>query len=172
MNKKLMVLYIIFVVYSIVSMVFNRPVTLDFLALIQLQGDALLVMVFNMLGVFPLYYILVASTYEKQKWYVYMLFGLSFMFGAFATIPGLILLKGNQKEKSKTQERFLIILPLTLLVMSIVGIVLGNIDDYVQLFLNDQFVHIMTIDFFILLFMPYLMGAHGFPYVHLIKWQS
>lgn len=172
MNKKLVVLYIIFVSYSIISMFFNRQVTLDFLALFQLQGDALLVMTFNMLGVFPLYYLLVASTYERQKWYVYVLFGFSFMFGAFATIPGLLLLKGNQKPLSKTQERFFILLPLTLLIMSIVGILFGNISDYSQLFLNDQFVHIMTIDFFILLLMPYLMGATGFPYVHLITWRT
>ncbi len=171
MNKKLVVLYIIFVSYSLISMFFNRPVTLDFLALFQLQGDALLVMTFNMLGVFPLYYLLVVSTYEKQQWYVYVLFGLSFMFGAFATIPGLLLLKGNQKPLSKTQERFFMILPLTLLIMSIIGILFGNISDYFQLFLNDQFVHIMTIDFFILLLMPYVMGATGFPYVHLIKWR-
>lgn len=172
MNKKLLVLYIIFVSYSLISMFFNRQVTLDFLALFQLQGDALLVMTFNMLGVFPLYYLLVASTYERQKWYVYVLFGFSFMFGAFATIPGLLLLKGKQKPLSKTQERFFILLPLTLLIMSIVGILFGNISDYSQLFLNDQFVHIMTIDFLILLLMPYLMGATGFPYVHLITWRA
>lgn len=171
MHKKLIILYTIFVSYSIVSMFFNRSVTLDFLALFQLQGDVLLVMTFNMLGVFPLYYLLVVSTYEKQKWYVYLLFGLSFMFGAFATIPGLLLLKGNQKPLSKTQERFFIVLPLVLLMMSIVGILFGNISDYFQLFLNDQFVHIMTIDFFILLLMPYVMGATGLPYVHLMKWR-
>lgn len=172
MNKKLVILYIVFVSYSLISMFFNRTITLDFLALFQLQGDALLVMTFNMLGVFPLYYLLVASTYERQKWFVYLLFGLSFMFGAFATIPGLLLLKGNQKPLSKRQERFFIILPLALLIMSIVGILFGDISTYFQLFLNDQFVHIMTIDFFILLLMPYLMGATGLPYVHLIKWHS
>jgi hypothetical protein len=172
MNKKLVFLYIVFVSYSLISMFFNRTVTLDFLALFQLQGDALLVMTFNMLGVFPLYYLLVASTYERQKWFVYLLFGLSFMFGAFATIPGLLLLKGNQKPLSKRQERFFIILPLALLIMSIVGILFGDISTYFQLFLNDQFVHIMTIDFFILLLMPYLIGATGLPYVHLIKWHS
>jgi hypothetical protein len=172
MNKKLVILYIVFVSYSLISMFFNRTVTLDFLALFQLQGDALLVMTFNMLGVFPLYYLLVASTYERQKWFVYLLFGLSFMFGAFATIPGLLLLKGNQKPLSKRQERFFIILPLALLIMSIVGILFGDISTYFQLFLNDQFVHIMTIDFFILLLMPYLIGATGLPYVHLIKWHS
>lgn len=172
MNKKVVILYIVFVSYSLISMFFNRTVTLDFLALFQLQGDALLVMTFNMLGVFPLYYLLVASTYERQKWFVYLLFGLSFMFGAFATIPGLLLLKGNQKPLSKRQERFFIILPLALLIMSIVGILFGDISTYFQLFLNDQFVHIMTIDFFILLLIPYLMGATGLPYVHLIKWHS
>ena len=172
MNKKLVILYIVFVSYSLISMFFNRTINLDFLALFQLQGDALLVMTFNMLGVFPLYYLLVASTYERQKWFVYLLFGLSFMFGAFATIPGLLLLKGNQKPLSKRQERFFIILPLALLIMSIVGILFGDISTYFQLFLNDQFVHIMTIDFFILLLMPYLIGATGLPYVHLIKWHS
>jgi hypothetical protein len=67
MHKKLVILYIIFVSYSLISMFFNRPVTLDFLALFQLQGDALLVMTFNMLGVFPLYYILVATQPMKDK---------------------------------------------------------------------------------------------------------
>lgn len=172
MNKKLMIIYIIFVGYSLFSMFFNRSVSLDFLALFQLQGDLLLVMIFNMLGVFPLYYLLVVSTYEKQAFYVYLLFGLSFMLGAFATIPGFLLLKGKQKVWTKFQERAFIALPLILLLMTIIGIMFGDIAYYFDLFLNDQFVHIMTIDFFVLLLMPYVMGARGFPYVHLTQWRQ
>jgi len=172
MNKKLLLVYIVFVSYSLISMLFNRSVTLDFFALFQLQGDLLLVMIFNMLGVFPLYYLLVVSTYENQPFYVYLLFGLSFMLGAFATIPGFLLLKGKQKTLTKFQERAFIFIPLILLLMTITGVVFGDISYYSNLFINDQFVHIMTIDFFILLLMPYLMGAQGFPYVHLISWRQ
>ncbi len=57
-----------------------------------------------------------------------------------------------------------------LLLMSIIGILFGNINDYYQLFLNDQFVHIMTIDFFILLITPYFLGASGLPFKHLMTW--
>jgi hypothetical protein len=170
MSKKLIVLYIIFVVYSLISIMFNRPVTLDFMSLFTFQGDMLLVMVFNMLGVFPLYYLLVATTYEKQKSYVYVLYGLSFMFGAFATIPALLLTKGTQNPLSTFQKRGFIILPIMLLFMTILGILLGNINDYFQLFLNDQFVHIMTIDFVVLIITPYFLGANGLPYKHLMTW--
>ncbi|MGB0202889.1 MAG: hypothetical protein ACPF9R_01910 [Acholeplasmataceae bacterium] len=171
MHKKLIIIYGVFVIYSIVSLAFNRPVTLDFMTLFTFQGDMLLVMVFNMLGVFPVYYILVASTYEKQKTYVYGLYGLSFMFGAFATIPALLLTKGSQKPLSKFQKRGFIVLPIMLLLMTIVGILFGNIRDYYQFFLNDQFVHIMTIDFIILLITPYFLGADGIPFKHLMTWH-
>lgn len=170
MPKKLLIIYCVFVTYSLVSLAFSREVTLDFMSLFTFQGDLLLVMVFNMLGVFPIYYILVATTYEKQKAYVYVLYGLSFMFGAFATIPALILTKGSQKPLSTFQKRGFILLPMMLLVMTIIGILFGNMNDYYQLFLNDQFVHIMTIDFFILLITPYFLGATGIPYKHLMTW--
>lgn len=171
MSKKLLIIYGIFVLYSLVSLAFNRPVTLDFLSLFTFQGDMLLVMVFNMLGVFPIYYILVASTYEKQKTYVYVLYGLSFMFGGFATIPALLLTKGSQKPLTTFQKRGFVLLPMMLLLMTIIGILFGNINDYYQLFLNDQFVHIMTIDFFILLITPYFLGASGLPFKHLLTWH-
>jgi len=171
MNRKLFILYVMFVSYSLISMVSNRTVSLDFLALFQLQGDPLLVMVFNMLGVFPIYYVFVLSTYEKQKSFIYILFGLGFMLGAFAIIPGLLLLKGNQKSLKPFQEKMFILLPILLLLMSIIGVLFGNISDYIQLFLKDQFVHIMTIDFFVLLTTPYFIGAKGFPYIHLTKWH-
>lgn len=170
MSKKLLMIYGFFVTYSLVSLAFNREVTLDFMSLFTFQGDLLLVMVFNMLGVFPIYYILVASTYEKQKAYVYVLYGLSFMFGAFATIPALLLTKGSQKPLSTFQKRGFILLPIMLLLMTIIGILFGDMNDYYQLFLNDQFVHIMTIDFFILLITPYFLGATGLPYQHLMTW--
>ena len=171
MNKKWLVLYVLFVSYSLFSMTAQRNVTLDFISLFTFQGDLLLVMVFNMLGVFPLYYLLVALRYEKQKIFVYVLFSLGFMFGAFAILPGLMLLKGKRQPLTRKKQGLLILLAFILLIMLFIGVIFGDLSMYFQLFLNDQFVHIMSIDLLVLLLIPYLDGTFSSPFVHLVKWQ-
>ena len=171
MNKKLITLYVIFVVYSLFSLTAAREVTIDIYSLFTFEGDLLLVMIFNMLGVFPIYYLLVALRYEKQKFYVYLLFSLGFMFGAFAILPGLMLLKGQRQALTRRKQWLFIVLSFILLIMLFVGILFGDITNYFTLFLNDQFVHIMTIDLVVLLLIPYLDGVFSSPFVHLVKWQ-
>jgi hypothetical protein len=172
MNKKWLVLYILFTTYSLFSMTAGRDVTLNFMELFTFEGDLLLVMIFNMLGVFPIYYLLVVLRYEKQKFYVYVLFALGFLSGAFSIIPGLLLLKGKKKVLSKRQHTLFIVLPMLLVVMLLVGFIGGNLSNYVTLFLEDQFVHIMTIDLIVLILIPYFDGATSVPFLHLTKWQT
>lgn len=172
MNKKWLIIYVLFTSYSLFSITAGRDVTLNFMELFTFEGDLLLVMIFNMLGVFPIYYLLVVLRYEKQKFYVYVLFALGFVSGAFSIIPGLLLLKGKKKELSKRQQLLFIILPILLAVMLLIGFIGGNVSNYGTLFLEDQFVHIMTIDLFVLLLIPYLDGATAAPFLHLTKWQT
>lgn len=171
MNKKWLILYIIFVLYTLISMFFGRSVTIDFYALFMLEGDPLLVATFNMLGIFPIFYILYGLSFGKQKWYVYTLFALGFMMGAFAIMPALMLMNRDKKHVSTWKRTPLILIPLILVLISMIGILFGDLSAYGSLFLSDQFVHIMTIDFFVLLLLPYADGANKFLYVHLIDWS-
>lgn len=172
MNKKWLVLYVLFVTYSLFSMTAGREVTLNFIELFTFEGDLLLVMIFNMLGVFPIYYLLVVLRYEKQKFYVYVLFAFGFMSGAFSIIPGLLLIKGKRKELSQRQHILFIVLPMILVTMLLVGFIGGDLSSYGKLFLEDQFVHIMTIDLFVLILIPYLDKAISAPFLNLTKWQT
>lgn len=172
MNKKLLITYILFLSYTLISLTAERSTTLDFMALFTFDGDMLLVMIFNMLGVFPVYYLMVALRYEKQKPYVYVFFALGFMLGAFAVIPGLLLLKGDKKPMSRKKQGIFIALSFILLLMLLTGFIFGDLNAYWRLFLNDQFVHIMTVDLIVLILIPYLDGVRSTPFLHFIKWQS
>ena len=97
MKKKLLIFYIIFIIYTIFVLSTFSETTLDLSKLFLFEGDWLLIMIFNSLGILPVYYILFLSKFKKQKWYVYVLFVLGFMFGAFAIVPGLLLLKRKKK---------------------------------------------------------------------------
>jgi hypothetical protein len=140
------------------------------MALLTFDHDMLLVMVFNMLGVFPMLFLLILFKYGKQVWYVYVLFFLGFMLGGFVLLPALMLLKQTPKPQSKRHKLLSVLLPIILIVMLITGILLGDIQIYIDAFLQDRFVHIMTIDLVILILTPYVLGYVSWPFLNFTKW--
>ena len=170
MNKKLLYLYVPFVLYSILSFFLPLTQTVDLMSLFTFDNDLLLVMVFNMLGVFPMLFLLVLFKYEKQRWYVYVLFFLGFMLGGFVILPGLMFLKLNPKNQTSLHKLLSVLLPLFLILMLIFGILLGDFNLYLNAFLQDRFVHIMTIDLFVLILTPYVLGYLSWPFLNFTKW--
>lgn len=170
MYKKLLYLYIPFVLYSMVSFFLPLSQTIDLMTLFTFENDLLLVMVFNMLGVFPMLFLLILFKYEKQAWYVYVLFFLGFMLGGFVLLPGVMLLKEKPKTQHTLHKLLSVLLPLILIVMLIVGILFGDFSLYIDAFMQDRFVHIMTIDLFVLILTPYVLGYISWPFLNFTKW--
>lgn len=172
MKKKLLIFYIIFIIYTVFVLSIFNGTTLDLSKLFLFEGDWLLIMIFNSLGILPIYYILFLSKFKKQKWYVYVLFVLGFMFGAFAIVPGLLLLKREKNNSSKIKQILFIILPIILILMLFSGLVFGNLSYYFDLFLSDSFVNIMTIDYIFLISIPYMDDVKSLPFLNLVMWQD
>jgi hypothetical protein len=161
MNKKrLVVLYLILLIVAAFALLRNQGSTLDLFALFQFEGNLLVVMVFNMLGVLPLLYFLFLLTYPKQKWYVYVLFSLSFLVGGYALILGLYFLNTENKVLQSFHKKAFIVLSSLILLMTLVGILFGDIRHYYELFLNDSFVFVMTFDWIIVVLIPFVSMKH------------
>jgi hypothetical protein len=169
MSKTLLYLYIPFVLYSLISFVFKLNAPLDLYAMIFFRGDILVSIVFSMLGVFPLLYLVILLSYQKQKLYVYVLFALGFMLGGFVLLPALMTLNQVPKKETRHLKLLTIILPIILIIMLLIGILLGSLDVYINEFLTNRFVNIMTIDLIVLILTPYVLGEKGFPFINYTK---
>ena len=101
-----------------------------------------------------------------------MLFVLGFMFGAFAIVPGLLLLKRKKNNLTKIKQILFITLPTILILMLLSGLVFGNLSNYLNLFLSDSFVNIMTIDYVFLISIPYMDDIKSLPFLNLVIWQD
>ena len=172
MKKKLLIFYIIFIIYTIFVLSTFSESTLDLSKIFLFEGVWLLIMILNSLGILPVYYILFLSKFKKQKWYVYVLFVLGFMFGAFAIVPGLLLLKRKKNNLTKIKQILFITLPTILILMLLSGLVFGNLSNYLNLFLSDSFVNIMTIDYVFLISIPYMDDIKSLPFLNLVIWQD
>lgn len=166
MSKKLLYLYIPFIIYSLISFLFPLNAPLDLNAMIYFRGDILVSIVFSMLGVFPLLYLVIVLSFQKQKLYVYVLFALGFMFGGFVLLPALMTLHPVHKKETHGLKLLTILLPIILIVMLLIGILLGSLDFYINEFLTNRFVHIMTIDLIVLILTPYVLGEKGLPFIN------
>jgi hypothetical protein len=166
MSKKLLYLYVPFIIYSLISFLFPLNAPVDLNAMIFFRGDILVSIVFSMLGVFPLLYVVILLSYQKQKLYVYVLFALGFMLGGFVLLPALMTLHQEPKKENRLLKLLTIILPMTLIIMLLIGILLGNLDVYINEFLTNRFVHIMTIDLIVLILTPYVLGEKGLPFIN------
>lgn len=141
-------LYIFLVLYGLIyTFFFDVPTT--FLAQI-FAGDAdpLAGMVFNFLGLIPLALLLYFLRYYQLKWFHYVILLSSFVLGGFAS--GLIFFFFPEERKEEKPMRLAAILGLVLSLLTLVTGFAGSFESFTQLFIEDSFVHVMTIDFFVL----------------------
>ncbi len=134
--------------------------------------DFSIICIFNSLGLIPI----VIGCYlipERQRFNlkVWPFFIASFFFGAGSILPYLIFRKEIIHQESQTKEvpktlkslifikfmKGLLLFLIALLVF--LGFFYGNYSIYIELFKQSKLVHVMTIDFLILMFiiLPYLI---------------
>ncbi|MFA7376408.1 MAG: hypothetical protein WCZ13_02785 [Acholeplasmataceae bacterium] len=150
--------YVLFVGYSLIHVLFffrNNGVLMD---IIEIKADPLVFSLFNLMGLFPLSFLIYTWLYEDltKKDYPYFIF--SFMLGAFALTPYFLKVKEAPRLRKHRPKLFLLMMSVISMLVIIYGLSLGNFNDYISLFMSDSFVHIMTFDFlFMIGLSAYLM---------------
>ncbi|WP_280772219.1 hypothetical protein [Salipaludibacillus daqingensis] len=125
--------------------------------------DPLVVAVFSMLGVYPVIFamlLLPKDQYRLPAW-PFVLF--SFGLGAFSLLPYLFLRKNKVRTLPRGPKTFhkVIIHPIAVTLMLIITVTIyisslsGSFLSYQNAFMNSHFVSVMTIDFFVLIWLSY-----------------
>ncbi len=150
--------YVILVGYSLIHVLFffrNNGVLMD---IIEMKADPLVFSLFNLMGLFPLSFLIYAWLYEDltKKDYPYFIF--SFMLGAFALTPYFLKTKEVPRLRKHRPKLFLLVMSVISMLVIIYGLTLGSFINYGNAFMSDSFVHIMTFDFlFMIGLSAYLM---------------
>lgn len=128
--------------------------------------DPFLLMVFSFLGIYPLVFSALLLE-EDDAWLPLWPFVLGmFMLGAFALMPYFFLSKGKTSRKRRTPKWlskglqssiFTTLLMIGTVALCLYGVIQGDFQLYLEAFQTSQFVHVMTIDFFILTTLSYFV---------------
>jgi len=153
MKKVLILIYIVTLIYITSMLIFGNLRFLIFDDFIRNILDPHTFLIFNLLGIYPLMIILYMYFYDiKLGAKASKLIYLSFLFGGFALYP--VIFSSNIKKASKLNNLshinliFIIICAYTLFIFFYVEL-FGDFSNYLYMFKNDIFVHIMTIDLMI-----------------------
>jgi len=151
MKKTIMIFWLLLLIYTIYHLLTDYQSSVTTQDLMFSDVNPLIFMTFNLLGIIPLGFLLIAFKYQA-KLTVYQKIGLTlgFFSGAFAILPTITSLKLGEPKHGifiKIGSLSGIIISLALLFY---GISSGSIRNYVSLFLSDSLVHIMTIDMMVL----------------------
>ena len=137
--------WILLVIYSVTHLLTNGHFSVDIVGLFTFTEEPYAVALFNLMGVFPLFFLLQAIA-SGQKGKTIGLHALGFAFGAFALLP----LTRDRHERMR-------ITPVIRSIAAVATLVAGGLLFYAfrfgswanfrTLFLSDSLIHIMTIDF-------------------------
>jgi hypothetical protein len=137
--------------------------------------DPLLLMVFSLLGIYPMAYAALLLRYDDGKIPKWPFASGAFLFGAFSLLPYYIAGKWVSEYKLRTPKKLLTLLYSKIFILGLVvlslglifyGVFSGDMEEYRLAFRTSQFVHVMTIDFFVLSFLSiYAIYHHS-------KWSS
>ena len=135
--------------YGIIYSFFFNPGSTFLGDLFTMNTDPLLFMVFNLLGMIPLAFFLYFKQNYDLKWFHLLILLSGFVFGGFGA--GFIIYvmpktKALAYSKKPLWAGFIITMALIFY-----GLLFGSLDAYIEAFNTDSFVHIMTIDFFVLM---------------------
>jgi hypothetical protein len=155
--KYLKLAWSVLLVYSVFHLLFSYQNAGVFENIIRMEGNLLILAVFNLMGLFPLAFLLYFLKYEKLPFSKNRIAGLilSFMTGAFALYPVCFNLSSEKHRKNNKKLNTLlyystIIFGFSSLILLIMGIFFGNFNHYIEMFSNDSLIHIMTLDFILL----------------------
>jgi len=140
--------YLFLVLYGLIYTVFFNVPTTFLSQVLSGEAEAFTGMVFNFLGLIPLAFLLYFLRFHVLKWYHFVILLLSFGLGGFSL--GLMFFVFPERRHPEKPFRIAAILGLTLSVFTLFMGLTGSVSAFLELFINDSFVHVMTIDFFIL----------------------
>ncbi len=135
------------VIYGLYYSIFVNPGSTFLADLLSGNADPLAFMVFNLLGMIPLAFFLYFTQYYTLKWFHYVFLLGSFVFGGFAT--GAIFI-WMPEEKPAQENKRVMLAGLIITVAVIIYGLFGSLQAYIEAFNTDTFVHVMTVDFFVL----------------------
>jgi hypothetical protein len=155
--KYLKLAWSVLLVYSVFHLLFAYQDAGVFGNIIRMEGNFLILSIFNLMGLFPIAFLFYFLKYEKlpfSKARIATLI-LSFMTGAFALYPLCFNLNNekhlkNDNRLNKLLNYSTIIFGLVSLVLIMGGLFLGSFSNYFEMFSNDSLIHIMTLDFILL----------------------
>jgi hypothetical protein len=137
--------WILLVIYSALHLLTNGRFSVDIAGLVTFTEEPYAVALFNLMGVFPLFFLLEAIAFG-HKGKTIGLHALGFAFGAFALLP----LTRDRHERIR-------ITPVIRSIAAVGTLVAGGLVAYAfrfgswtafwTLFMSDSLIHIMTIDF-------------------------
>ncbi|MFZ0369586.1 MAG: hypothetical protein WAM07_08285 [Halobacillus sp.] len=121
--------------------------------------DPLLLAVFSLLGLFPITFIILLLNHDHSRLPAWPFAVGSFVLGAFALLPFFFLSTAEKKRSDRIPGilkkvlnslylHVLLLIGTTWLI--IYGLLQGDFTVYAQAFSHSQFVHVMTIDLFLL----------------------
>ncbi len=141
--------WLFLIAYGLIYSIFFNPGSTFLADLFTGSADPLAFMVFNLLGMIPLAFFVFFWQYYELKWFHYLFLAGGFVFGGFAT-GALFVFMPEAKPVPKRQTNVLVAGLIITLAVIIYGLFFGSLDAYIQAFETDTFVHVMTIDFFVL----------------------
>ncbi|MBN8235182.1 hypothetical protein JF544_07955 [Halobacillus kuroshimensis] len=121
--------------------------------------DPMLLMVFSFLGMYPMAFAAFLLGEDDARVPAWPFVIGSFMLGAFALMPYFFLAKNGLVRRTRTpgwivkmlrSRAFLFVVSLGTAALFVYGITEGSAGDYEIAFQVSQFVHVMTVDFFVL----------------------
>ena len=150
MKKTSFALWLILVIYTIIygfSFGFNSELLPE---LLQGQADGFSTFFFNWMGLVPIYFLLDAALDKDRPLVSWILLGLSFALGAYATLWGYQHLSGKRLKLTIIKKTILMLLLIGSGWLWIDAMIQTNPSVYFSQFFQDALVGIMTVDFFIL----------------------
>lgn len=165
-------LWVGFISYAFLLAPPNQPDTLKLITDLstgQWEGiNPLIIMLFNLMGVWPMIYaclLLIDGKGQKIRAWPFVI--VSFAVGAFAILPYLALRQPNRHFTSEkdTLLKFLdsrwtgLILTLATVILLIFGFLNGSWTEFIQQWQTNKFIHVMSLDFCLLcLLFPTILG--------------
>lgn len=147
MRKYILVAYALLIFYTLVHLLTNFMNQDILIQILNMQADPLIFAVFNLLGIFPFAFLVLAFATSKLNKLDYIPLLLAFGLGGFANAPFFIY-KDIKKMHYVKYFRTLSIIGIIMTIITILsGLIFGSFTTYYDTFLSDSFIHIMTIDF-------------------------
>lgn len=148
MRKVAQGLYLFLVLYGLIYTVFIGVPTTFLAQVFAQEADGLAFMVFNFLGLIPAAFLMYFLRYYQLKWFHFMILLFSFVFGGFSL--GLIFFFFPEERTTEKPNRLAAGIGLAVSVFTLSLGFTGSFAEFGRLFIEDSFVHIMTIDFIVL----------------------